>query len=154
MLQDKSFHTYRVTRVTKTTGSILIHKTIRHCQHFRKYVSRQGINHELNLLSLPKDGIEPALADRSINPQPNDVSCLSYKWGMKMFTRSEAEVKKYNSGKAYIQRCAKGSQTVSSQLYFYPTHSFNAPYLHFCPSSDFKTAPMSTFGLNKQSRDF
>lgn len=41
--QDKSFCTYWVTRGTKTTGSILIYKTVRHCQHFRKYISRQGI---------------------------------------------------------------------------------------------------------------
>jgi len=41
--QDKSFCTYRVTRGTKTTGSILIYKTVRHCQHFRKYISKQGI---------------------------------------------------------------------------------------------------------------
>ena len=41
--QDNSFCTYRVTRGTKTTGSILIYKTVRHCQHFRKYISRQGI---------------------------------------------------------------------------------------------------------------
>ena len=43
MFQDKSFCTYRVTRGTKTTGSILVYKTVRHCQHFRKYVSRQGM---------------------------------------------------------------------------------------------------------------
>ena len=43
MFQDKSFCTYRVTRGTKTTGSVFIYKTVRHCQHFRKYVSRQGI---------------------------------------------------------------------------------------------------------------
>ena len=211
MFQDKSFCTYRVTRGTKTTGSILIYKTVRHCQHFRKYVSRQGIkntksirqkktqcpstltikvyskrsiikkrlqfpnhpceihlhyhhnhpiesahalsfrdvsestreayyhyfqsghsaatarhHHELNLLvSLPKDEIEPALADRSINPQPKDVSRLFQKWretqhgpanGDKMFTRLEAEVKRYNNetgGKAYVQRCVKGSQSES-----------------------------------------
>ena len=211
MFQDKSFCTYRVTRGTKTTGSILIYKTVRHCQHFRKYVSRQGIkntksiqqkktqclstltikvysersiikkrlqfpnhpceihlhyhhnhpiesahalsfrdvsestreayyhyfqsghsaatarhHHDLNLLvSLPKDEIEPALADRSINPQPNDVSRLFQKWretqhgpgnGDKMFTRLEAEVKRYNNetgGKAYVQRCVKGSQSES-----------------------------------------
>ena len=49
--QDKSSCTYRVTRGTKTTGSILIYKTVRYCQHFReggrkegrkKYISRQG----------------------------------------------------------------------------------------------------------------
>jgi len=43
MFQDKSFCTYRVSRGTKTTGSILIYKTVRHCQHLRKYISRQGI---------------------------------------------------------------------------------------------------------------
>ena len=74
-------------------------------------------HHELNLLlSLPKDETEPALADRSINPQPNDVSRLFQKWretqanGDKMFTRLEAEVKRYNNktgGKAYVQRCVK-----------------------------------------------
>lgn len=146
--------------------AILIYKTVRHCQHFRKYISRQGIkntksirqkktqcsstitikvyssratikkrlqfpnhpceiqlryhhnhpiesahalsfrdvaestkesyysyfqnghsaatarhHHELNLLlSLPKDQIEPALADRSVNPQASDVSRLFQKW--------------------------------------------------------------------------
>ena len=33
-------------------------------------------------------------------------------------------------------------------------HLMHVPYLHFCPSSDSETAPMSTSGLNKQSRDF
>ena len=216
MFQDKSFCTYRVTRGTKTTGSILVYKTVRHCQHFRKYVSRQGMknmksvrqkktqcpstltikvyssrssikkrlqfpnhpceiqlhyhhnhptesahalsfrdvsestkeayyryfqnghsaatarhHHELKfsrfnlLLSLPKDEIEPALADRSINPQPNDVSRLFLKWretqhgpanGDKMFECLEAEVKRYNSetgGKAFVQRCVKRSQSES-----------------------------------------
>ena len=211
MFQDKSFCTYRVTRGMKTTGSILVYKTVRHWQHFRKYVSRQGMkntksvrqkktqcpstltikvyssrstikkrlqfpnhpceiqlhyhhnhptesahalsfrdvsestkeayycyfqnghsaatarhHHELNLLlSLPKDEIEPALADRSINPQPNDVFRLFLKWretqhgpanGDKMFECLEAEVKRYNSetgGKAFVQRCVKRSQSES-----------------------------------------
>ena len=43
MFQDKSFCTYQVTRGTKTTGFIFVYKTVRHCQHFRKYVSRQGM---------------------------------------------------------------------------------------------------------------
>jgi len=31
--------------------------------------------------------------------------------------------------------------------------AFNAPYLHFCPSSDSKTEPNSTSSLSKQTRD-
>ena len=32
-------------------------------------------------------------------------------------------------------------------------HAFNAPYLHFCLSSDSKTEPKFTFSQNKQNHD-
>ena len=32
-----------VTRGTKTSGSILVYKSVRHCQHFRKFTPKQGI---------------------------------------------------------------------------------------------------------------
>ena len=38
--------------------------------------------------------------------------------------------------------------------YFYPTHAFNTPYLHFYPSSDSKTEPMSNSSINKQTPGF
>ena len=41
--QTQSLSTYRVTRGTKTSGSILVYKSVRHCQHYRKFTPKQGI---------------------------------------------------------------------------------------------------------------
>ena len=38
-LQTQTRTTYRVTRGSRVKGSVLVYKTERHCQHFRKYIN-------------------------------------------------------------------------------------------------------------------
>ena len=57
--EDKSHTTYRILKGSKPAGSIIVFKTVKHCQHFRKYFPKGKV---------PKRG-EKSIRQKKLNVQ-------------------------------------------------------------------------------------